>query len=241
LTPNVRQASSRFALRADLERPDPGPEVLERIQALWFAEKARRPALFDGRFFSVARLEADLALGFLAPYSWRLAQRRDPALRQALGLRPLDVSCLSLCAGHAVFGRRGAHLAIDGGLWELCPSGTVHGDFRLPGGGLGPLAHAAQEAREELGLDLDANRYGRVFALVESPDTGIMDLGVVLDLPVPPDELIRLHRERGDGEYEELALVPLAEAPAFAESLGTRLAPVSRALLSEHLRQASTR
>ncbi|GAB6036743.1 hypothetical protein JCM15519_13020 [Fundidesulfovibrio butyratiphilus] len=232
----VRPVRPGFALRSDLSRPELPPAVRERIQALWRTEQFRRPTLFDGLYFNAVRLEAERADGFLAPYSWRLAQRLDPTLRQVLNLHPLDVSGLSVCAGQVVFGRRGDHLAIDGGLWELCPSGTVHGDFRLPDGGLDSLAHAFQEAREELGLEQRGLR-ARSFALVETPETGVLDLGVALALPVSPDELLRLHRERGDGEYEALALVPLAEAPAFADSLGANLAPVSRALLAEFLRQ----
>ena len=202
--------------------PVPSPAALDEVRAIWEREKRERPGLYNGRLFSLERFRGDDAVGFLADYSWHVAQQRRPELYEELRVRPLAVSGLMVAGGHMLFGRRKTSLAIEGGLWEAPPSGTIPGDLREPDGSISWRKVFLEELREELGLDLQASldtsgahRLLRPFALIENTATNIWELGVALELDIDHREVLAAWAATPKPEHNEMAAVPLEDVPRF--------------------------
>jgi hypothetical protein len=203
-----------FRILDTLPAPIPPEHVLAEVRALWEAELAQRPDLFNGRIFSLDHLEGGEAVGFMAEYMWYVAQLRKPVLFEHLRVQSLAVSGLVVAGGHVLFGLRKAHLAVESGLWELAPSGTIHGDLRGADGSLSWRETFREELREELGIDAPADA-PKAFALVEDTDTHIWELGVAVELALDHREVLAAWASLTRSEHSEMAAVPLADVPRF--------------------------
>ncbi|MFZ2869507.1 hypothetical protein [Zavarzinia sp.] len=230
---NVTALSGPLAVRIETAPPPPAPEVLARVAALWRAEKAKRgDALFDGRLFSISRLAPPLVTGWLAPYSWYVAQRLDPALRAGLGLRPLGVTGIMICDEGIVFGRRASTVTTDHDLWELAPSGGVDGEFLTPDGDIDLAAQILNELTEETGLPTAlVTAPPRPVALVEDGASLVTDIGLQLRLGCGAAAVRAAFAALASQEYTELAVVAPADLDAFMAAADNGVGRVSRGLI----------
>ncbi|PWR25130.1 NUDIX hydrolase [Zavarzinia aquatilis] len=222
-----------LAVRGDAAPPDPPRAALDRVAAIWQAEKARRgDALFDGRLFSIRTLAPGLITGWLAPYSWYVAQRRDAALAAALDIRPLGVTGIMICDDGIVLGRRGGGVETDAGLWELAPSGGVDGEFRTGDGSLDLGAQLLNELVEETGLPAAlATAPPRPVALAEDGESGITDVGLLLRIACDAAAVRAAFAPLAGQEYAELAVVPRDALGAFMAGRAAQFGRVSRCLI----------
>ena len=212
------------------QRPDSA--ALERVAALWDAEKRRRgDELFDGRVFSIARLDESRIEGHFVPYSWFLAQLREPALHGVLKVRMLAVSGLLEISEGIVFGRRSEAMTQDAGLWELVPSGGVSPTARSQNAMISLHHQLVQELGEEVGIACDRDEQAKPFVLVEDDETHVADIGLYLSVDVGSKEVLARHRGLTEQEYDRLEIVPRQGLESFRRRHESRLAPVSAALL----------
>jgi len=212
-------------LRARVTRPTPElPSALDaEIERLWQEARRETPALFNGRVFSVDRITPDLLEGHWTEYRRVTAQFRAPELRPQLDLRPLAVCGVLHGPGGVVFGRREARAAYQAGYWQLPPAGSVDSGAALPDGGVDLRRQLLTELREELGLNPADIVSVTPLCLVEHSGSGVLDLGCALETRLPADAIRRAHRERGNGEYEALEIVPEAALAAHVAALGEAL------------------
>lgn len=215
----------------DALRPAPSRAVLARVDELWREQVAARgSALHDGRLFSVSARSPRELRGWFAEYRWWVAQRCDPSLRDALGVRPLGVTGLLRAGDATLFGLRSARVLQNPGCWELAPSGGVEPSARAADGALSLVAQLIAEAREELGLAPESVERAAPFALVVDPGSGVLDAFV--DVALAPRERERLLERAGGDDYAQLRWVRGAELADWIAQLGDALDPASRAALS---------
>ena len=160
-----------------------------------------------------------------------MAQLADPSLKPYLRVRSLAVCGLVIAQGRVLFGRRHPGLALEGGLWELTPSGTIHGTHREADGSVSYRLQFLEELREELGLTLQDSQPVVPFALVEDTVLSNWDLGLALRIESDPEGIVAGHSFGPDDEYTELALVPEAQVAAFVRARRGEMVGVSRQLL----------
>ncbi|MFP5240629.1 MAG: hypothetical protein ACLGQW_12430 [Acidobacteriota bacterium] len=213
------------------EPPEPSASALERVEALWADALARTPGLYDGRLFSLVEFDGARALGFMAQYKWYVAQLAEPSLFGELRVRSLAVSGLVNVRGHLVFGKRRAGLSLEGGLWELAPSGTISDACREPDGSLSWRGQFARELTEELGLTAPLGAL-KAFALVEDTETNIWELGVRAELDIDPGDVLAAYAGLERTEHDQLSIVPLADVPRFHKTRRKELTSVTGPLLA---------
>lgn len=230
----IRTVQPELKVRLAASPPTVTPDALARVEKIWQAEKARRgDALFNGPLFSIDCLSADQIIGWLAEYSWFLAQRRDPSLYPLLKVRPLGVTGVLRCADGIIFGRRG-HVEMDAGLWELVPSGGVDGSTVDSTGQIDLGAHLLIEMTEETGISATAvSAPPLAFAMVEDRSSRVTDIGLVLQTKLSASQVNERFAALENREYVELKVVPATRISQFLDDCGTTLAEVSRALLHE--------
>jgi len=214
-----------------LEPPRVAPDVLEHVEHLWREALRLRPETFNGRIFSLVEFDGPRALGFMAEYKWHIAQLAEPELHELLRVRSLAVSGLVNARGHLVFGRRRPGLALEGGLWELAPAGTISGALREPDGSISWRGQFAEELEEELGLAAPLGSL-RAFALVEDTRTNIWELGVAADLDCDPGDVLAAYAGVESSEHDQLSIVPLADVPRFHKTRREDLTGVTGPLLA---------
>lgn len=213
------------------EPPAPSPATLARVEELWTEALARTPGLFNGRLFSLVEFDGPRALGYMAQYKWYVAQLAEPSLFGELRVRSLAVSGLVNVRGHLVFGKRRAGLSLEGGLWELAPSGTLSDACREPDGSLSWRGQFAHELTEELGLTAPLGLL-KAFALVEDTETNIWELGVSAELDIDPGDVLSAYAGLERTEHDQLSIVPLADVPRFHKTRRKELTGVTGPLLA---------
>ncbi len=224
----------RHDLEVVLGAPPPAiaAEALARVAAIWRAETAQRPRLFNGRLFSIAREEPERIEGWLAEYWLFLAQRREPALREQLQLRPLGVTGLLRCADGVVFGRRAAHVVQNPGAWELAPSGGIDGSALAADGRIDLARQLLAELAEETGIAPErVSRPPRPFAMVEDRTSGVAAIALSLQTDLRADDIWAAFAALEAREYDELEIVPDAAIGPFVDRIGALLSPASLILL----------
>ena len=217
--------------RLGSEAPRPSDQILKQVEIIWQDRLANSPGLFNGLIFSLDSIQGRVALGWSCPFKWYLAQLTNPELRGHLRVRSLAVSGLCLAKGHLVFGLRHPSLSLDGGLWELAPSGGISGQNPEPDGSFSFTRQFYTELREELGFAPKQQDRIEPFVIIEDTATNIWDMGLFLDLPVEPAELARLHRDKGCQEYSTLEFVPIDQLGSFLASRDGLVSGVSLSLL----------
>lgn len=211
----------------------PPADVSAHIDDIWQAELARqsRPP-FNGPLFSIASPEPHLIIGWHTEYKCYLAQRRKPALFDALKIKPLAVTGLLLCLGGVVFGKRSGDVEQDKSLWELVPAGGVDGSKLQPNGAIDLGGHLLSELAEETGIR--SNHIVtplRPFALVEDSASHVFDVGIILRTTLTPQQITETFHGLENREYTALDVIETSRLKSFADSEGSRLAAVSAALL----------
>jgi hypothetical protein len=216
----AREVHSEHA-RADDERRE------------WERRCVENPALFDGPILSVVSIDEAAAevLARRETYRRLVVQPRVPT-----GVRLLAVTGLFIAHDddqhpHILFGKRAASTRIYPGMWEVGPSGGVG----VPPATIDTLlpehltAHLADEAAEEVGLDLAHAVPVAVLRddLARSDDIVLRaDLGRLAD--VAPRTTC------ASWEYTSVRWIARRDIPAFLHAEGDRVIPPTRALL-EHL------
>jgi hypothetical protein len=214
-------------------QPPPPREVLERVEALWSQQQAARgSALYAGQLFSVSACSPRELRGWFADYRWWLAQRCEPQLASALGVRPLGVTGLLRAGDATLFGRRSQRVLMNPGGWELAPSGGVEPSARASDGALSLVAQVVREAREELGIRSEQIARAAPLVLIEDVATGVHDVFVEIELSLSAGELASQLARAPRDEYDELACVSDGELAAWLARAGSSLDPVSRAALA---------
>ncbi|MDV3182418.1 MAG: hypothetical protein Q8869_00905, partial [Candidatus Phytoplasma australasiaticum] len=168
---------SSVTVRIEPPPPPPAGAVIRTIEAVWEAERAMRPRLFNGRIFTADRIEPGAVTGHWTEYKRQLAQIRRPELRDILALRPLAVNGLLCCPEGAVLGRRSAGAVYLAGDWQATPAGSIEdrGDDQVD-----LLDQIGAELHEELGLDAEAISSVEPVAAVEHAGSRIVDLCFLL-------------------------------------------------------------
>jgi hypothetical protein len=219
-------------LEVRITRPMPPlPAALDaRIDALWAAASARVAAggagqLFNGQVFSIDTIAPDSITGHLTEYRRVVAQVEDHTLFPVLGIRSLAACGVLSCSGGVVIGRRPAGAIYQPGMWQLCPAGSVDRGAARPDGTMDYRAQLRAEVLEELGIGPEFLGAITPLCLVEHAGSHVSDLGMAVRTTLGPDAILTAHRSSGNGEYDPLRIVPVAELPGFIEWAGDTLVP----------------
>jgi hypothetical protein len=219
-------------LEVRVTRPMPPlPAALDaRIDALWAAACARVSAggagqLFNGRVFSIDTIAPDRITGHLTEYRRLVAQVEDHRLFPELGIRSLAACGVLSCSDGVVIGRRPAAAIYQPGMWQLCPAGSVDGGAARSDGTMDYRAQLRTELQEELGIGPEFLGAITPLCLVEHAGSHVTDLGMAVRTSLSPDEILAAHRTGGNGEYDPLRIVPIAELLGFIEWAGDTLVP----------------
>jgi hypothetical protein len=217
-------------VRVTREMPPLPPALEARIDSIWAAAAARVAAggagrLFNGRLFCIDTIAPMRITGHLTEYRRFVAQVEDRSLRADLGIRTLASCGVMRCAGGIAIGRRPAGAIYQAGMWQLCPAGSVDGGALRRDGTMDFRKQLMIEIREELGLDADVFGEATPLCVVEHPGSGVCDLGMAISTPLDADAVLEAHRTRGNGEYDPLRIVAIAELRAFIDWAGASLVP----------------
>lgn len=217
-----------------------GPPLLaEDVESRWNTARLLNPRLRDGPVLSVGAIDAAAGTIGVCRSTYKELVAQDGTLD--LGVRMLGVKGLIVGrdrAGteHVLIARRGNETRVYGGMWEIAPAGGVS----APPGTVSELGVAAlqstlaDEAREELGLELDVSA-ARPIAIVRDDVARSVDVIVRLDWPWsggvidPRASVCRLGRD--DWEYVDTAFLSRTDAAAFdARAAGEIVGPMRVAL-----------
>ena len=185
--------------------------------------------LFNGRVFCAETITPGLLAGHWTEYRRIVAQMADPSLFPALRVRSVAVCGVLCCPAGIVVGRRQASSIYQAGLWQLPPAGSVDIGAATPTGASWRHALLA-ELREELGLTEADTTALTPICLVQHP-TGVLDLGFRIDTPLTPAEIHTRHQTAGDGEYDQLRILPQPGLLEAIEAEGGRPVPAARLFL----------
>jgi len=193
------------------------PAALDaEVSRLWDAAQARMGgALFNGRVFSADGVTPTLVGGHWTEFRRVVARMARPALAGALPVRPFAAGGVILGDGFVVFGRRPAGAVYQAGEWQLPPAGSIDPGCALDDTWVSPLAQLRAELAEELGMPADAVGDPRPLCIVEHPGSGVLDLGISVRTHWTREAIRAAHAARGNGEYDPLELVKVADVPAF--------------------------
>ncbi|MBV9756825.1 MAG: hypothetical protein JO047_07205 [Alphaproteobacteria bacterium] len=201
------------------------------VEALWEAAQVRtRGALFNGRVFSADALTPSLLSGHLTEFRRIVAQMDRPDLHAALGVRPLAVCGVVCCHDGVVLGRRPGRAVYQAGMWQLPPAGSVDAAAVQADGWIDLRGQLFRELQEELGLPRNSIAEVRPLCLVEHPGSHVLDLGFWLRTELSGAAVLA-HARDGNGEYEDLEVVPFAALTARLDRLGDELVPPARLFL----------
>ena len=215
-------------LRVTGAMPALAPELDAVVAAHWDRATGTH-ALFNGRVFCAETVTPALITGHWTEYRRIVALMAEPGLFAALPVRSVAVCGIVCCPAGIVVGRRQCASIYQPGLWQLAPAGSVDGGAATAGGADWRRALMA-ELREELGIPADAVTAAAPVALVQHP-TGVLDLGFRIDTKLSPADILACHRTLGDGEYEQLRILPPSSLLSAIEAEGGRLVPAARLFL----------
>jgi 8-oxo-dGTP pyrophosphatase MutT (NUDIX family) len=206
----------------------PDPSTLERIDEIWALEIKSRGSLFNGNVFTYLTRQGDTILGRLVEYKCYVAQKRDPSLRQLLGIQPVAVSGLSVTGEGILVGRRSKDVTDYPDFFELVPSGSISGDFRLPSGSIDYQREILRELDEETGISADRVASLWPFALVFNPADGVHDVVIEIKLHTPSQPVFPAGRS---DEYRHVEPIKPASLGTFLSANAARIVPTSLAVL----------
>ncbi len=194
------------------------------VDRLWAeAQAATDGKLFNGAIFSADVITPHLICGHWSEYRRTVAQMRRPDLHAVLGVRSLAVGGVIVCPDGVLFGRRPPRSVYQAGEWQLPPAGTVDRSTARPDGLVDIRAQLLTELGEELGIEPEAVYDLRSLCIVEHAGSHVLDFGIAARTDLREAEIRDRHARLGDGEYDPLAIVPLADLPGFLAQAGTLL------------------
>ncbi len=226
----VHSVDADVEVRITREMPPIRPALEGRISAIWATAAARVEAggagrLFNGQVFSIDTIAPDRITGHLTEYRRLVAQVEDHTLFPELELRSLAACGVLRCSGGVVIGRPPPAAIYQPGMWQLCPAGSVDAGARRENGTMDYRGQLLTELREELGLLPDAIGEVTPLCLVEHPGSHVCDFGMAVRTSLDPDAILDTHRTRGNGEYDPLRIVPIADLADFIIWAGAKLVP----------------
>lgn len=232
-------------------RADTSDGLDEGDHAHWAALCAENPRYHDGDILSVARIAGDGGVIECAPDRFkRLAVQRDG---RDLGVRLLGVKGMIVGRDerggeHVLIARRGPQTRVYHDQWEIAPAGGIDGVVdrsvlaraaageRVDLGERVVVAALLEEAREELGLEIDPAGC-RAVCIVRDEVARSVDVIVRVDWPRPIDPRRAVcggggFCAGGNGwEYTDSAWLSRADAPGFeARAAGSLVGPMRAAL-----------
>jgi hypothetical protein len=240
----VHEVAADLVVRIGRTMPELPPAMDLEVERLWQAAGRRVAAggagrLFNGRVFSADTITPRLVTGHLTEYRRVVAQMEYPGLFAIPGssaeiglvLRPLSVCGVLLCADGVVVGRRHSAAIYQAGMWQLPPAGSVDAGAVNDDGVADLRRQLLNELREELGLGPDAVGETWPLCIVEHPGSHVSDLGLGLTTDLTAGAVLAAHRSGGNGEYQELRIVPEDRLAAFLAEVGKSLVPPAREFL----------
>ena len=214
------------------------PGIVDReVERLWQAAARRVAAggagsMFNGRVFSADTITPFCVTGHLTEYRRVVAQMERPELFAELGLRAFAVCGVIRCAGGVVMGRRHRAAVYQPGMWQLAPAGSVDAEAVAVDGTVDLCRQLFREMQEELGFSQAAGSAPRPLCIIEHPGSHVSDLGLALVTNLPAEAVLAAHSTMGNGEYEQIVVVPDTELSAFLAMHGKILAPPAREFLN---------
>ena len=206
----------------------PAP-IEAQVAAHWAAALTAR-TLFNGSVFCADRISATVIEGHWTEYRRLIAQIADPALFATLQVRALAV-CGAVCGpGGVVAGRREAGSVYQAGWWQLPPAGSVDSSAAR-GDTADWRAALLGELHEELGVAAAEVRGLRPLCLVQHA-SGVLDLGVRIDVGLTVAELLAAHAAAPHREYDRVMVAPPGEVAALIAAEGGRLVPSGHEFLA---------
>lgn len=216
------------------ELPPLAPALETEIDALWATAQARTGGiLFNGGVFSVDVVTPNLLSGHLTEFRRIVAQMERPDLHEALRVRPLAVCGVVCCRGGVVLGQRPAGAVYQPSMWQFPPAGSVDAAAVLPDGWLDLHGQLFRELHEELGLARGSITEFRPLCMVEHPGSHVLDLGFLLRTGLGAEAVLAAHARNGNGEYNDLEVVPFEVLSARVERLADVIVPPARIFLHE--------
>ncbi len=206
------------------------------VERAWGELRARNPRLFDGPVLLVDHAELahrGLLLARRGTYKTLATAEtlgRDDV--RALGVQGVVMACDGAGDACVLLGRRGSDVRIYAGVWENAPSGTVEPSRGSAIGMRELLAALAEEATEEVGVDLRLGR-PRCVAVIDDACARTVDVVLRIDLPGPVTSRVLAcqDQECGIGEYTMAAWSPMDEVRAWVEREPDVVSPPTRALV----------
>ena len=192
------------------------PALDAEVSRLWDVAQARMGGrLFNGRVFSVDALTPALVTGHWTEFRRVVARMDRPDIAADLPVRPLAAGGVIVGDDFVVFGRRPRGAVYQAGEWQLPPAGSLDQGAARAGDYVDPLAQLHAELAEELGMPAASVSGPRALCIVEHPGSGVLDLGIAVHTHWEPAAIHAAHAMRGNGEYDPLETVKLAELGAF--------------------------
>lgn len=240
----VHEVAADLVVRVGRAMPELPLAMDRKVERLWQAASRRVAAggaepMFNGRVFSADTITPHLVIGHLTEYRRIVAQMERPGLfampgsspGPCLAVRPLAVCGVLRCAGGVVVGRRHSAAIYQGGMWQLPPAGSVDTGAMNDDGVADLRRQLLNELREELGLDPETVGESRPLCIVEHPGSRVSDLGLALTTDLTAEAVLAAHRAGGNGEYQELRIIPGDRLAAFLAEVGENLVPPAREFL----------
>ncbi len=224
----VHEVAADLVVRIGRAMPELPPATDQEVERLWQAASRRVAAggaerLFNGRVFSADTITPRLIIGHMTEYRRIVAQMEQPELFADLAVRPLAVCGVLRCAGGVVVGRRHSAAIYQAGMWQLPPAGSVDAGAVNDDGVADLRRQLLSELQEELGLAPDTVGEPRPLCIVEHPGSHVSDVGLVLATDLTAEAVLAAHRADGNGEYQELRIVPEDRLAVFLAEVGETL------------------
>jgi len=197
------------------------PAALDReVQRIWEAARENLPHIFNGRIFSADEITPNAITGHWSEFRRSLAQIQRPELYEDLSVRSLAVNGIIRCAESGVLiGRRSSRAVHQAGQWQLPPAGSIDPGAQASDGSIDFKLQILAELREEVGLPAERIEAMVPLCLVEHPGTHITDFGIELRTKADAAALLAAHAASGNGEYEEMRVLPIPQILALGIDL----------------------
>jgi len=200
------------------------------VERLWWPARARvaaggAGALFNGRVFAADSITPSLITGHLTEFRRVVAQMEQPALFEALRLRPLAVCGVVDCPDGVVIARRHAGAVYQPGMWQLPPAGSVDAHAVDADGAVALTRQLLDELREELGLAATDVDNPRPLCIVEHAGSHVSDIGMSLRCRLDGPAILATHAERGNLEYRTVCVLRREDLARFVADAGALVVP----------------
>lgn len=139
------------------------------VENVWRHEQAARAnKLFNGQIFNLVEITEKQITGEFVPYKFYLAQRRNPALKELLFIRPMCISGITLAGNKILVGQRSKGVTQYPNFYETVPSGGID-DSSVVNDKVDLLRQFENELWEETGISVTEIKKIEIFALVHEP------------------------------------------------------------------------